>query len=294
MLPLSANADNAAWPTKPIRLLVGFPGGSTPDIAARHHRRAAGQGVGPAGGGRQQGRRLGQHRGRPGGQGQRRPHAGHRHQRQPHVVEDAIPQAALRPGQGLHLPFADRDRSAGAGGAEQPALGHRLLRRRPQGRRQVELRLGGHRLCRSPGHGAAQDPRARLQAQHVPYQGNRRSITAMLGDQVQMGLIPPGVAMPQIKAGKLKAIGLTGGRSALVPEIPPLSDAGVKDFNLEVWVALLARPNLSKVAQARISRELEAIMKNPDVRRKLFEQGWQAVGTSPDGMRTRVNEEPRS
>ncbi|MCY1382531.1 hypothetical protein D9M69_705600 [compost metagenome] len=56
-------------------------------------------------------------------------------------------------------------------------------------------------------------------------------------------------------------------------------------------MALLGPANLSKTAQARISREIEIVMKDPDVRRKLFEQGWQAVGTSPDGMRTRVKEE---
>jgi tripartite-type tricarboxylate transporter receptor subunit TctC len=132
---------------------------------------------------------------------------------------------------------------------------------------------------------------AGFKPEHVPYQGNPQVITAMLGDQVQMGLIPPGVAMPQIKAGKLKAIGLSGGRSALVPEVPPLSDAGVRDFTLEVWVALLGPANLSKAAQTRIASALEVVMKDPDVRRKLFEQGWQAVGTSPDGMRTRVSEE---
>jgi len=128
-------------------------------------------------------------------------------------------------------------------------------------------------------------------AQHVPYQGNPQVVTAMLGGQVQMALIPPGVAMPQIKAGKLKAIGLTSGRSALVPEVPPLSEIGVKDFNLEVWTALLGPANLSKAAQERITRELAIIMKDPDVRRRLFEQGWQSVGTSPEGMRSRVKDQ---
>ena len=97
--------------------------------------------------------------------------------------------------------------------------------------------------------------------------------------------------MPQVKAGKVKAIGLTSGRSTLVPELQPLADAGVKDFSLEVWTALLGPANLSKAAQERITRELAVVMKSPEVRQKLFEQGWQAVGTSPDGMRTRVKEE---
>ena len=66
---------------------------------------------------------------------------------------------------------------------------------------------------------------------------------------------------------------------------------GHVDFTLEVWVALLGPANLSKAAQTRIASALEVVMKDPDVRRKLFEQGWQAVGTSPDGMRTRVSEE---
>ena len=130
-----------------------------------------------------------------------------------------------------------------------------------------------------------------LKAVHVPYQGNPQAMTGLLGNQIQMALIPPGVAMPQIKAGKVKGIGVTSGRSALVPELPPLSEAGVKDFNLEVWTALLGPASLSKPAQERITRELAAIMKSPEVRQKLFDQGWQAVGTSPEGMRTRVTQE---
>ena len=116
-------------------------------------------------------------------------------------------------------------------------------------------------------------------------------VTDLIGNQIQFALIPPGVALPQIRAGKLKAIGLTSGRSPLAPDVPPLADAGVKDFSLEVWTALLGPATLSKVAQARITKELAVIMKAPEVRQKLFEQGWQAVGTSPEGMQVRVKEE---
>ena len=113
----------------------------------------------------------------------------------------------------------------------------------------------------------------------------------MLGGQIQMALIPPGIALPQIKAGKLKAIGLTSGRSPLAPEIPPLADANVRNFNLEVWTALIGPANLSKAAKARLNQEVSKIIRDNDTRQKLFNQGWQAVGTSPDGLLSRIRSE---
>jgi len=126
---------------------------------------------------------------------------------------------------------------------------------------------------------------------HVPYPGNPQVITAMLGGQIQMALIPPGVAMPHVRAGKLRAIGLAGGRSALVPEVPPLAEAGVRNVNLEVWTALIGPASLSKAAQTRLSQEVPRIMREADTRQKLFNQGWQAVGTSPDGLKSRIKDE---
>ena len=117
-------------------------------------------------------------------------------------------------------------------------------------------------------------------------------VTALISGQVQMALIPPGVAMPQIKAGKLQAIGLTtSGRSALVPELPSLAQEGVKDFNLEVWTALIGPASLSATARQRIASALGTIMKTPEVRQRMFQQGWQAVGTSSEGLAQRVRQE---
>jgi len=130
-----------------------------------------------------------------------------------------------------------------------------------------------------------------FQGEHVPYAGNPQVVNGMLGGQIQMALVPPGIALPQAKAGRLKAIGLTGSRSILAPELAPLSDFGVRDFNLEVWVALLGPARLSSAAQARITQEIGIIMKTPEVRQALFDRGWQPVGTSPEGMRLRVQEE---
>lgn len=126
---------------------------------------------------------------------------------------------------------------------------------------------------------------------HIPYSGNPQVVTAMIGGQIQMALIPPGVAMPHVRSGKLRAIGLTGGRSALVPEVPPLADAGVKNVKLEVWTALIGPANLSAAAQARLAQEVPRIIREADTRQKLFNQGWQAVGTSSDGLKSRLKEE---
>ena len=83
---------------------------------------------------------------------------------------------------------------------------------------------------------------------HVPFNGNPQVVTSLVGGEIQMALVPPGVAMPMVKAGKLRAISLTCGRSALVPEVPPQADAGVRDFNLEVWTELVGPARITKAA----------------------------------------------
>ena len=292
-LPLVASAQGASWPSKPIRLIVGFPGGSTPDIAARTIAeplsRALGQPVVVDN--------------KPGASGNIAADQVAK-ATDDHTIGIVIngnltsskmlyPKLPYDPGKDFTylsliataplvvvapngLPagpaFFEAARKAGdswnygsVGNGSVAHLGMELLKSRVPGFNPV----------------------------HVPYQGNPQVVTAMLGGQVQMALIPPGVAMPQIRAGKLQAIGITSGRSTLVPELAPLADAGVKDFSLEVWTALLGPANLSKTAQDRISKELAVIMKSPEVRQRLFDQGWQAVGTSPEGMRVRVDEEAK-
>lgn len=126
---------------------------------------------------------------------------------------------------------------------------------------------------------------------HVPFKGNPDVITSMIGGDIQMALVPPGVAMPQVRAGKLRAIGLAGGRSTLAPEVPSLTEVGVRDFNIEVWAALAGPSNLSKEAQDRLTAEVPKAIRSAELRQSLLNQGWRAVGTSPDGLRNRIADE---
>lgn len=128
-----------------------------------------------------------------------------------------------------------------------------------------------------------------LKPVHVPYPGYAQVGTAMIGGQLQLSMLPPALAMAQIKAGKLRAIGVTSsGRSTLVPELPSLSEAGVKDFNLEIWNAVAAPNSMPKPVVAKLSALISEIARSPDIREKLFQQGWQVAGTGAEGLTKRI------
>ncbi|SFD46284.1 Tripartite-type tricarboxylate transporter, receptor component TctC [Paracidovorax konjaci] len=125
---------------------------------------------------------------------------------------------------------------------------------------------------------------------HVPYPGYPQVATGMLGGQLQMALLPPALALSQERTGKLRLLGVTStGRSTLVPGVPSLSEAGVKDFNLEIWNAFAAPAGMPAAVRARLSALIAEIARTPDVRDKLFQQGWQVVGTSAEGLARRID-----
>ena len=124
---------------------------------------------------------------------------------------------------------------------------------------------------------------------HVPYPGYPQVANAMLGGQLQMALLPPALAQAQVRAGKLRAIGVTSsGRSPLAPDVPSLAEAGISNFNLEIWNAFAAPSTMPKPIQAKLAALLSEIARSEDVRSKLFQQGWQTVGSSPEGLANRI------
>ena len=124
---------------------------------------------------------------------------------------------------------------------------------------------------------------------HVPYPGYPQVANAMIAGELQLSMLPPALANAQIKAGKLRAIGVTSsGRSPLVPELPSLAEAGIQNFNLEIWNAIAAPKSLPQPIVAKLSTAFSEIARSPEVRTKLFQQGWQVVGTSPEGLANRI------
>jgi tripartite-type tricarboxylate transporter receptor subunit TctC len=131
--------------------------------------------------------------------------------------------------------------------------------------------------------------RAGIAPVHVPYPGNPQVITGLISGQVQMALLPPGLALAQVKGGKLKAIGVTSaGRSSVAPELPSLAEAGVPGLQLEIWNAVAAPNSLPKAHVQRLAGLLAEIVRRPEIREKILNQGWQVAGTSPEGLARRI------
>lgn len=294
----TASAQAPAWPARPVKILVGFPGGSTPDIAARALADALGKTWGQAV----------VVENRPGASG--------------NVAADAVAKSTddhtlavvingnLTSAKQLNpkLPYDPaRDFSLISLIATAPLV---LVTPadQPQGAAFVAAaRAAGDKWSYgsvgigSVGHLGMEVVKAAIGglgagnpgAVHVPYNGNPAVLTAMLGGQVQMALVPPGLALVQVKAGKLHAVGVTGSRSALAPEVPPLADAGLKMAPLEVWTALVGPATLSKPALERLARDVPAAVKDADTSKRLLSGGWEPQGSTPEALAARVRDEAR-
>jgi tripartite-type tricarboxylate transporter receptor subunit TctC len=124
---------------------------------------------------------------------------------------------------------------------------------------------------------------------HVPFAGNPQVVAALISGQIQLALLPPGLAMPQVKSGKLKAIAVTSPvRSPFAPELPTLREIGVTGTDLEIWTAFAGPATMPKPIVAKLSAALVEAARTPESRGRLFAAGWQMAGTAPEGLANRM------
>jgi tripartite-type tricarboxylate transporter receptor subunit TctC len=127
---------------------------------------------------------------------------------------------------------------------------------------------------------------AGIDLQHVPYPGFPQITTAMVGGQVQAGFMVPAIAMPMVNAGKLRILAVTStGRTSLLPSIPTVAESGYPGFEAISWQAILAPAGTPAPIIDRLYRELVRIIGSDDVREKMRAQYFVPAGTAPASLR---------
>jgi len=117
---------------------------------------------------------------------------------------------------------------------------------------------------------------------HVPYKGAGPAIIDLVAGHVQLGFDVIPVAGPQVKAGKLRALGVTSAkRSTLFPELPTVTESGVADFDMSTWWGLVAPAAVSKDVIARLHGETIKVLRQKDVTERIADQGAEVVGNTP-------------
>jgi tripartite-type tricarboxylate transporter receptor subunit TctC len=134
----------------------------------------------------------------------------------------------------------------------------------------------------------------KLTTRHVPYPGNPQLINAMLGGQVQAALLPPGLAIQQVRAGKMKVIGVTSDkRSILAPELPTLREAGIMGSDMELFTALAGPASLPPAIVEKLAAAVIDVLKTDEVRQRLITVGWQPAPSTAEGVRARMRTDTR-
>ena len=140
--------------------------------------------------------------------------------------------------------------------------------------------------------GALFEKMAKIELTHVPYRGTAQSTLDLLEGRVEMqfGTIPP--TLSHIRAGKLRALAVTGAvRNSTLPEVPTMAESGLPGYECVLWQAIVAPAATSPAIVARLNREVTAILNEPDVRAALAKQGVEAEPGSPEALGARIRDD---
>ena len=133
---------------------------------------------------------------------------------------------------------------------------------------------------------------AGLNLLHVPYKGSGPAVTDMLGGQVDLMFDSITSARPHIQAGKLRALGVTSAkRSATLPGVPTIAEAGVPGYEVSPWFAVFASAGTPAAIVNKINAALIDAMKQPDTVAKFETIGAEPIGTTPQQLATHLDKE---
>ena len=117
---------------------------------------------------------------------------------------------------------------------------------------------------------------------HVPYKGSAPMVNDLLGDHIDTAFDNTPNVLPQVNAGKLRALGASSKtRSSLAPDVPTVSEAGAPGYDVTVWFGVVGPAGMPPEIVRKLNSEMNAILKMEDVRRRFLDQGVEPAGGSP-------------
>lgn len=290
-LPATAGAADA-WPTKPIRMIVGFaPGGGTDTTA-----RPIAQKLGDA---------LGQQvivDNRPGAAGNIATEIVTRANPDGYtIIMGTIAALAINPSLYGKLPFdPEKDLAPIIQAVDStnilslhPAVPANSVKELVALAKAKPLNYGSSGVG-GTGHLAGElfNMMAGVKMTHVPYKGGGPAMIDLVAGQVQLVFATAASAVPQIKAGRIKGLAVTTiKRSALMPELPTISEAGLAGFDANNWYGLLAPAKTPRPIIMRLNTEVAKILNMPDLKDFLFKQGLDAAPGTPEQFATYMKSE---
>ena len=280
-----SGAAAQAWPSKPVRLIVPFPAGSTPDIVGRvlgqklsdawhqpvviDNKTGAGGNIGTA-------------------------EAAHAAPDGYTLVIGINGPIAVNKALYQNLPYdPDKDLKPISLLAAAPQLlaVHPSVPASDLKQFVAYVRANPDKLSYgSVGAGSASHltmellkSQAQLAIVHVPYRGFPPVVQDLLSGQIQATFAIVPAVLPTIKAGKLKGLAVTSARrSPLAPEIPTVAEQGFPQFDATAWMGLLAPARIENAIAQKLAAETQRIMRLPEVRAALGNQGFEVVGSTPE------------
>ena len=127
---------------------------------------------------------------------------------------------------------------------------------------------------------------ARVKMTHVPFKGAVAAVTDLVAGRVPVSFNVAAVTLPHIKSGRVRALAVSGTtRLAVMPDLPPIAEAGLPGYENTTWVGIGAPARTPQAIVGRLNREFEAILQMPDIRETLQSQGTVVTGGSPARFR---------
>jgi tripartite-type tricarboxylate transporter receptor subunit TctC len=288
-----APAVSAIFPDKPIRIIVGFPAGSTGDLIARILSPRMAQGLGqPV-------------------IVENRPGAGSS------IAAEAVAHAApdghtlllsttanvINPSLYPNLRFSFvKDLTPVTLLAEAPAL---LIARTDLPSRTVKELIAA--ASEAPGkfsygssgngtfthlYGELLNQVAQVRLTHVPYKGGAQALTDVMAGRVDLAFTPAAPVLAQVTAGRVKALAVIGRqRIASLPQVPTFAESGIADFDSALWFGLHAPAGTPGAVVERLSSELQKVLADPEVRRQLNDQTVDVVASTPSQFASTIASE---